>query len=253
MISESSDFSFYDLTQFDFSGDGHLRVVSMCADDISIHEDKPAGARMVAFQDESSFSDVHCDEANELQCDESFQDLRHLCDELPGDGYDAFPMYSEEQVLTYQKYDSFDLTYSDADGDWCTPEDMQHGEFSDVCIQEDLQQGEFLDKCEIRAVRGGKFTGLETNVILDSGADASILPIEFARAGQQLPDQYSRYQDAQGHPLRIRGRRLVDLALGDGKTVIRDEFLVAPVSTPLLAIGKLFRSGWSLQNNEGQM
>ena len=97
----------------------------------------------------------------------------------------------------------------------------------------------------IRAVK--KVTaGMPTlaNVILDSGADASVLRVHMAQVGMPA-------RSSAGFTMLRGACRLVDLAFGS--TISREEFLVAPVSAPLLSVGKLLKHGWNIGSVNGQM
>ena len=110
---------------------------------------------------------------------------------------------------------SFDMTYSDHDGAWTS------------------------DEPEVNHVR-------TVEIILDSGADGSALPLEYAEAGVAMtPDDKLRFVDAQGSPLSISSTRLATVDFGD--FALKEEFIVASITSPLLSLGKLMKHGWNLQ------
>ena len=81
-------------------------------------------------------------------------------------------------------------------------------------------------------------------IILDSGADCSMLPREYAGVGHQAPSGLSgRYVDAQGHKLEVADMRVAEVCVGD--LVFKDQFVISDVTSPLLCLGKLSRAGWS--------
>ena len=57
------------------------------------------------------------------------------------------------------------------------------------------------------------------------------------------------YIDALGGKLDIRDTRLATLDLGNG-VVLRERFIVANISCPLLALGHIIRAGWELQHSD---
>ena len=95
--------------------------------------------------------------------------------------------------------------------------------------------------------------GIEIEVIVDSGADASCLPQSLSTAGVCSGSPVEFFQDAQGNPLMVHGTRRAELSFGNQPS-ITETFLVAPhITTPLLAVGKLYRAGFSMQNENGNM
>ena len=109
----------------------------------------------------------------------------------------------------------FDMTYSDDDNAWtCDDSDVQH----------------------VRTVE----------IILDSGADGSALPLDYAAVGtSHCPDQRMRFVDAQGSPLNISSTRIATVDFGD--FCLKEEFIVASITSPLISLGKLMKHGWSLK------
>ncbi|CAE7216862.1 GIP [Symbiodinium sp. CCMP2592] len=90
-------------------------------------------------------------------------------------------------------------------------------------------------------------------VILDSGADVSLVPSWLGREGTPLKVRPASIQDAQGKAIKTEGRRMLNLTFfdDDGSFCrIQEAFTVASVINPLMAIGKLFREGWELRVNE---
>ena len=87
-------------------------------------------------------------------------------------------------------------------------------------------------------------------VILDSGADATILPASYLRAGSELLEKAPRLQDAQGERIPIKGYKNVSFVFtaGDGKTIlIREKAHFAEgISQPIISYGKWMESGWGI-------
>ena len=95
--------------------------------------------------------------------------------------------------------------------------------------------------------------GMEIEVIIDSGADASCLPQNLSMLGVSSGRPWEGFQDAQGNQLLVHGTRRAELSFGD-QPGFTETFLVAPhITTPLLAVGKLYRAGFSMVNKNGNM
>ena len=62
-------------------------------------------------------------------------------------------------------------------------------------------------------------------------------------------DASSRFVDAQEAPLGVSDKRVAELVLGD--VVIREQFIVAPVTGPIVCLVKLLKAGWEFQQVDG--
>ncbi|CAE7214928.1 unnamed protein product [Symbiodinium sp. CCMP2592] len=83
-------------------------------------------------------------------------------------------------------------------------------------------------------------------IILDSGADMSCLPLCYATHGTSQGAGGLALKDAQGEPLAVNDLREVDFVLQseEGEPIVwREVCAIAPVTQPLLCKGKL-RAGW---------
>ena len=85
------------------------------------------------------------------------------------------------------------------------------------------------------------------DIVLDSGADVSALPMSFASVGTACAHDGSLFVDAQGNPLEVDSTRLARVRLGD--VVFKEKFIVSGVTTPLLSLGNVLRGGWSIHND----
>ena len=85
------------------------------------------------------------------------------------------------------------------------------------------------------------------DIVLDSGADVSALPMSFANVGTACAHDESLFVDAQGNPLEVDSTRLARVRLGD--VVFKEKFIVSGVTTPLLSLGNVLRGGWSIHND----
>ena len=81
--------------------------------------------------------------------------------------------------------------------------------------------------------------GEETEIIFDSGADGSVLPLRYAQIGESafLSAPQTQYVDAQGAALGVRDFRTAE-ATFDGIR-LREHFAIAPVTSPLVCLGKI--------------
>ena len=97
-------------------------------------------------------------------------------------------------------------------------------------------------------MRAFHFAGDPVDIILDSGADGSVLPMSYAHVGTSvLSQQESSYVDAQGAPIKIHDIRLAEITMNGVR--FKEKFLIGNVTTPLLSLGRFFRAGWSICND----
>ena len=126
----------------------------------------------------------------------------------------------------------FDMTYSDDDEQW-------------------LYSDESLASCmhavrAVRAVPSHVFEQVE--IVLDSGADHSCLPEKYAKVGGKPATSNMVFRDAQGNPLASQGTREAKVDLDS--VTIKERWLIAPVTAPLLSLGKLYKKGWTVSRDE---
>ena len=113
------------------------------------------------------------------------------------------------------------------------------------CFQFDLQQPWSDDRSfSVRAISTGH------DIVVDSGSDATVLPIHLNHAGTPCADQDSRLRDAQGNAIQVDSVKDIcfDLQTDDGRTVtIRDTAHFSnAVDSPIISYGKLLRNGWGI-------
>ena len=139
----------------------------------------------------------------------------------------------------------FDLAYSDFDDSWTYCD----GHCISTDDQSNMSNNLHCDDSSPSCIRAFGFSEPKSvEVVLDSGADGSVLPLEFGSVG--LPDKDfdgSKYIDAQGKPISISGARIAEVRFGP--VVFRERFIIAPVTSPLISMGRLLKDGWHLQNN----
>ncbi|CAE7804553.1 unnamed protein product, partial [Symbiodinium sp. KB8] len=95
----------------------------------------------------------------------------------------------------------------------------------------------------------------QTQIILDTGADASMVPESLRELGAAVPSSACppRLCDAQGNAIPTHSLRQYEFWLRNAKGnayCIREVCVVGRVKVPLLAVGKLFRKGWSLVHKD---
>ena len=96
-------------------------------------------------------------------------------------------------------------------------------------------------------------------VVIDSGADATILPSSYLVIGTELDEGAPRLQDAQGTPIEIRAYKQVCFIFrteDDKEVQIFDKAHFSDeINQPIISYGKLMEAGWNIeagQLNGGQ-
>ena len=88
------------------------------------------------------------------------------------------------------------------------------------------------------------------SILLDSGADATVLPLRYAQAGTSSTAAKLKLHDAQGREIPVVAMRDVEISLLDqhGRLVtIREHGAIsAQVHQPVISFGKLLQSGWGV-------
>ena len=125
-------------------------------------------------------------------------------------------------------FKQFDLTCSDSDGIWTNSPWLQDDLTSHVRMLNDDSQG-------------------PDDIVLDSGADVSALPLCYSGVGTEIHHDGSLFVDAQGNALHVDSTRLAKVQFGD--VTFKEKFIVSGVTTPLLSLGNIMRSGWSIHND----
>ena len=166
--------------------------------------------------------------------------------ELRSDGEGSEDWYSVRMVSTV----CFDMAAHDDgfDGSMREERDSLMEWYEDQNSPMDqVQAGEGLDVYHVRSVplQDGQL------IVLDSGADISLLPCSMADRGQDGGRRFSRtvLEDAQGGRLRTYGRRSAQIEVEDSGSdlvVIEDDFVVSNVRCPLVSLGRLLHRGWTM-------
>ncbi|CAE7778784.1 unnamed protein product [Symbiodinium sp. CCMP2592] len=87
-----------------------------------------------------------------------------------------------------------------------------------------------------------------TEIVVDSGADVSVAPLAYHRAGREAPATRIVMQDAQGRRIEERGVRILNLTVRtlENETItLKERFAIAAVNLVILSLGKLVRAGWT--------
>ena len=104
-------------------------------------------------------------------------------------------------------------------------------------------------KLHVRAV-----TSQVHDIVLDSGSDATVLPVELMDAGVSCGNQASELRDAQGNAIHVDDVRDIcfDVTTTDGRCItIRDRaHFSAAVDKPLISYGKLLKRGWGIMPSQ---
>ena len=92
------------------------------------------------------------------------------------------------------------------------------------------------------------------NILLDSGADASIFPANMSRFGLDSETPANRLQDAQGNSIPIDGMKDIEIHLMDqyGRAVVLKETVAvsSQINQPILCFVHLLENGWGVNGRE---
>eukprot|EP00435_Cladocopium_sp_Y103_P006168 s5691_g2.t1 len=92
------------------------------------------------------------------------------------------------------------------------------------------------------------------SILLDSGADASVFPLQYAQAGTSSSVAKMKLHDAQGREIPVVCMRDLEISLLDQNghlVTIREHGAVSPLVTqPILCFGKLLQNGWGVCGTE---
>ena len=176
-------------------------------------------------------------------------------------------------VRVVKAHAAFDLTYSDSDEDWlvCEGEERDCGgnaffvNFTDLTgkernVVDKDNKGNGSGSSPVPMDTGGPVTRGVTcekgvPVVLDTGADMSVLPMSYSGIGKKLT-QKSILRDAQRNRMAGGNMRqaVVELTDEDGnKVCLRETFALSNVAEPLLALGKLLRRGWRVEGRDDEV
>ena len=122
-------------------------------------------------------------------------------------------------------------------------------------IAMDLQDEE-EDVVEVNAIHTERGEPDAVPITLDSGADISVLPREFADRGVWSRGTTSlKMIDAQGREIKHDGvtKARVQVWSKDGKLIeIVEDFVLGNVKHPILCAGRMMKRGWDIKREEGE-
>ena len=150
--------------------------------------------------------------------------------------YDLFADEDQHEVIDYPvgEYEVFDMTMHDAyeaDLEWVVDAQVRGIRQPSSAVASSLVDGSYHQ------------------VVLDSGADLSVMPRAWLEAGigvESTGGPTVRMVDAQGGIMPNLGSRCVTLDLG--QACVQEIFHASDVDTPLLSLGRLLKKGWSLSH-----
>ena len=157
-------------------------------------------------------------------------------------------VFSRNSFHDYDVFPICDMSATDDDGHWtyscneCGTSDCA------ICSKLACEPSAGVpqdDACSyIRMLYDSDCSG-DMEIILDSGADISVLPLGWEGCGTESSLPAVMFRDAQGRKIEMSGCRDAHVLLGD--VSFTETFAVGPVTAPLLAMGKLVKAGWSLE------
>ena len=125
---------------------------------------------------------------------------------------------------------AFDMTYSDEDGAWTLEDSLES-----ACLVDIADQKCSVFEQEPLHVHAVQYASQDIQVVVDSGSDASCLPLSWAGIGLEGgPDSHS-YTDAQGDAVKGSQTRTAVLQIGDVK--FKERWLLSSVTQPLFSVG----------------
>ena len=129
----------------------------------------------------------------------------------------------------------YSMDATDWDNNWCLEPGL-----------EAVEQGPL----QVNAVSRAK----PIEVVIDSGADVSVAPLEVASYGKVAEPVGVKMQDAQGKMIKEHGCRVIDVVMETAageEVMVRERFAIARVGSMILSLGRLLRQGWQLGHHGG--
>ena len=148
------------------------------------------------------------------------------------------------------------MTCTDGDGNWtccdsgavcASTEASQDLSGDEVCPDQACSAGHVRMVSSLSFDPSDASSGYPVEMIIDSGADESCLSLSMDLVGDSLGRSNPGFCDAQGHPLQIHDRRqcvMQFLNVDQKLQTFKESCLVSSVSSPLFAVGKLYKLGW---------
>ena len=132
-----------------------------------------------------------------------------------------------------------------------------HGYFSvmeedaAMSMEEDLRVHAVCD--ETKQLPGDE--GGWIDIVIDSGADASMLPLHFGHSGSKVNGGKISLLDAQGGFIDIKGQRESQIELegsNNARPILVERAFVGNVNQPLISFGKMLTKNWNITSNAGE-
>ena len=128
----------------------------------------------------------------------------------------------------------------------CKCELMEYGECSSRSFESDCER-------EVRMVIEEHDARQFEEVILDSGADVTVLPLSHEEVGE-TSRELTNIRDAQGNPIptaKMRKNVIFEIEGLEGERLFfRDKAVIGQVRQPLFCVGKLMRENWMPKQTE---
>ena len=254
--------------------------IDMTGEDVQMHvADSPYAVRAVTT---AGSSEQRCTGGHEAQGLMSFGDLvkvlalnPHGCPKLPNLQPVVQPVPEHAADITCVCHDmaqtddddawtvceSFPLDLRDPAGREQLPDDASCPSvvesieaLSPADLPDDHDWVMHPPRCLLAVQRGlhQEEEAVDIEVVVDSGSDASCLPMSWASIGQYGGADGQWYRDAQGH--RISGQETRTATIEIAGVKFREQWLLSSVTQPLFCVGKLMRkSGWDIIHDEGRV
>ena len=143
-----------------------------------------------------------------------------------------------------QSPSAFGMSHSDNDGIWTVDDSLESACCVDIA---DRQYNVFEQEplC-VHAVQWDASQDIQ--VVVDSGSDASCLPLSWAGVGFEGGQDPNSYKDAQGDPIKGSQTRMAVLQIGEVR--FKERWLLSSVTQPLFSVGKLMKQGWDIIHDD---
>ena len=120
-----------------------------------------------------------------------------------------------------------------------------------MSMEEDLRVHAVCD--ETKQLPGDE--GGWIDIVMDSGADASMLPLHFGHSGSKVNGGKISLLDAQGGFIDIKGQREIQIELegsNNARPILVERAFVGNVNQPLISFGKMLTKNWNITSNAGE-
>ena len=196
-------------------------------------------------------------------CDESFSSRVGVEHFFIGSDDDSCEHDSCSSLLHQDIYDAYGCDWSVYGVQSCDLSIYDGVEMEVQCLRDDRPwkpsgvEGSRFHACQaagphFKHVRAVTSDDHITEFLIDSGSDATVVPISYAHYGIPYSGE-SRLVDCQGNALSTAGLKEFRFIMQsvDGRTISFREVghLSASVSCPLVSFGRLFKNGWRIGGN----